>query len=43
MSSQTYYYLVASQRFLFEEEPLAEVLKERTRHYQEQEKQIDFG
>jgi hypothetical protein len=42
MSSQTYYYLVASQRFLLEEEPLAEVLKERTRHYQEQEKQIDF-
>lgn len=42
MSSQTYYYLVASQRFLLEEEPLAEVLKERTRHYQEQEKGIDF-
>ncbi|MGD1908103.1 MAG: MgPME-cyclase complex family protein [Leptolyngbyaceae cyanobacterium] len=42
MSSQTYYYLVASQHFLLEEEPLAEVLKERTRHYQEQEKELDF-
>ncbi len=42
MSSQTYYYLVASQHFLLEEEPLDEVLKERTRNYQEQEKAIDF-
>jgi hypothetical protein len=42
MSPQIYYYLVASQRFLLEEEPLAEVLRERTRHYQEQEKVIDF-
>jgi hypothetical protein len=39
---QTYYYLVASQRFLTQEEPLEEVLRERTRHYQEQEKEIDF-
>jgi len=39
---QTYYYALASKRFLTEEEPLAEVLKERTRHYQEQEKEIDF-
>lgn len=39
---QTYYYLVASQRFLTEEEPIEEVLKERTRYYQEQEKEIDF-
>lgn len=39
---QTYYYVLASQRFLLEEEPLEEVLKERTRHYQEQEKAIDF-
>jgi hypothetical protein len=39
---QTYYYLLASQRFLTEEEPLEEVLRERTRHYQEQEKEIDF-
>lgn len=39
---QTYYYVLASQRFLLEEEPLEEVLKERTRHYHEQEKEIDF-
>ena len=39
---QTYYYLLASQNFLLEEEPLDEVLRERRRHYQEQEKEIDF-
>lgn len=39
---QTYYYVLASRRFLLEEEPLDEVLRERTRHYQEQEKAIDF-
>ena len=38
----TYYYVLASQRFLMEEEPLEEVLKERIRHFQEQEKAIDF-
>lgn len=39
---QTYYYVLASKRFLLEEEPLDEVLRERTRNYQEQEKEIDF-
>jgi hypothetical protein len=39
---QTYHYVLASQKFLIEEEPLEEVLRERTRHYQEQEKEIDF-
>lgn len=39
---QTYYYVLASQNFLLEEEPLEEVLRERTRYYQEQEKEIDF-
>jgi hypothetical protein len=39
---QTYYYVLASQTFLIDEEPLDEVLKERTRYYQEQEKPIDF-
>ncbi len=38
----TYYYVLASQRFLLEEEALDEIFKERTRNYQEQEKQIDF-
>ncbi|QLE59402.1 MgPME-cyclase complex family protein [Nostoc sp. TCL26-01] len=39
---QTYYYVLASRRFLLHEEPIEEVLKERTRHYHEQEKEIDF-
>jgi hypothetical protein len=39
---QTYYYLVASKRFLREEEPLDEVYDERVRNYQEQNKEIDF-
>ena len=39
---QTYYYLVASQRFLREEEDLEEVFSERIRNYQEQGKEIDF-
>lgn len=38
----TYYYVLASQRFLLEEEPIEEVLKERTRDYHEKEKEIDF-
>ena len=38
---QTYYYLAASQRYILDEEPTAEVLKERTRYYKEQEKAID--
>jgi hypothetical protein len=39
---QTYYYILASQHFLLEEEPMEEVLRERTRYYHEQEKEIDF-
>ncbi|MBD1907107.1 DUF2488 family protein [Funiculus sociatus GB2-A5] len=39
---QTYYYVLGSQRFLLEEEPFDEVLKERIRNYNEQEKEIDF-
>jgi hypothetical protein len=38
----TYYYAAASQRFLLEEEPFEEVIKERQRHYQAQEKEADF-
>lgn len=38
----TYYYVLASRHFLLEEEPIEEVLKERRRNYQEQEKEIDF-
>ena len=39
---QTYYYALASKTFLFEEEPLAEVLEERHRNYEERGKAIDF-
>jgi hypothetical protein len=38
----TYYYVLASQKFLLEEEPFAEVLKERRRDYAEKKKDIDF-
>ncbi len=38
----TYYYVLASEKFLTEEEPLEEVLRERTLHYQAQNKAIDF-
>ncbi|MEO1146398.1 MAG: MgPME-cyclase complex family protein [Cyanobacteria bacterium J06638_22] len=38
----TYYYVLASQKFLLEEEPFEEVLVERTRDYQEKGKDIDF-
>jgi len=36
---QTYYYVLASQSFLIEEEPLEEFW-ERTRHYHEREKKL---
>ncbi|MEM8605022.1 MAG: MgPME-cyclase complex family protein [Cyanobacteria bacterium P01_H01_bin.121] len=39
---QTYYYLLASRKFLCEDEPLEEVFRERNRYYQEQEKTVDF-
>jgi hypothetical protein len=38
----TYYYVLASKRFLLEEEPTDDVLKERIRNYQTQNKPIDF-
>ena len=38
----TYYYVLASQKFLTEDEPIDEIFKERTRNYQENEKEIDF-
>ncbi|MBE9041693.1 DUF2488 family protein [Oscillatoriales cyanobacterium LEGE 11467] len=38
----TYHYVLASQSFLLEEEPIEEVIRERTRNYQEREKEIDF-
>ena len=38
----TYYYVLASQQFLTEAEPIDEIFKERIRNYQEQAKAIDF-
>ncbi len=38
----TYHFVAASERFLIEEEPLEEVLRERVRNYGEQGKEIDF-
>lgn len=38
----TYYFAIASQQFLFEEEPLEEVLRERMNYYQSISKPIDF-
>ncbi len=39
---QTYYYVLASQKFLLEEEPFQEVLEERYLYYEEHNKEIDF-
>lgn len=38
----TYYYVLASQKFLLEEEPFEEVLRERKRDYEEKNREIDF-
>lgn len=38
----TYYYVLASKKFLMVDEPLEEVFKERKRNYLENEKEIDF-
>jgi len=38
----TYHFIAASEAFLTKEEPLEEVLRERSRHYQEAGKPIDF-
>jgi hypothetical protein len=37
-----YHFIAASEAFLVEEEPLEEVLRERTRHYDERNAPIDF-
>jgi hypothetical protein len=38
----TYHFIAASEAFLTVEEPLAEVLRERERHYGDQGRSIDF-
>nr|YP_009295207.1 hypothetical chloroplast RF54 [Dasya binghamiae]AOH77219.1 hypothetical chloroplast RF54 [Dasya binghamiae] len=37
-----YYFALASQNFLLNEEPLEEILRERTEYYQSRNKNIDF-
>ena len=37
-----YYFIAASKKFLIDEEPLEEILKERRRNYKENNKSIDF-
>lgn len=39
---QTYYFVLASKKFLLEEEPTEEVLKERLRHYGDTGQEVDF-
>ena len=38
----TYFFVAASEKFLTVEEPLDEILKERTRNYKENNKEKDF-
>ena len=37
-----YFFVAASKKFLTEEEPLEEILKERIRNYKENNRKIDF-
>ncbi len=39
---KTYFFVAASEKFLTVEEPLEEILKERTRNYKENNKEKDF-
>jgi hypothetical protein len=41
-AAATYHFVAASERFLCEEEPLEEVLRERVRNYGENNRPIDF-
>ena len=38
----TYFFVAASEKFLTVEEPLEEILRERKRNYNENNKEIDF-
>ena len=38
----TYFFVAASEKFLTVEEPIEEILKERIRNYEENNKKIDF-
>jgi len=39
---KTYFFVAASEKFLTVEEPIQEILKERMRNYEENNKEIDF-
>ena len=39
---QTYHYVLASSKYLLEDEPLPEVIEERQRYYKEKGKDLDF-
>ncbi len=39
---QKYYFVAASRKFLCEQEPLSEFLKERAKNYSDRRKEIDF-
>jgi len=40
--SQIYYFIAASRKFLCDQEPLSEFLKERAKNYGDRKKEIDF-
>jgi hypothetical protein len=40
--AKTYYFVAASRKFLCEQEPLGESLKERRKNYSDRAKEIDF-
>ena len=42
MSGIKYYFVLASENFLFNEEPLEEVLRERVQNYNKQNKPLNF-
>lgn len=37
-----YYFILASKKFLLEEEPVEEILRERTNNYKNTKKEVDF-
>nr|YP_009237881.1 hypothetical protein [Gracilariopsis lemaneiformis]YP_009294718.1 hypothetical protein Gch_119 [Gracilariopsis chorda]AJO68364.1 hypothetical protein [Gracilariopsis lemaneiformis]AML79960.1 hypothetical protein [Gracilariopsis lemaneiformis]AOM66978.1 hypothetical protein Gch_119 [Gracilariopsis chorda]UAD88760.1 hypothetical protein [Gracilariopsis chorda] len=42
MNQNKYYFVIASKNFLMNEEPIEEILRERTSHYKNIQKDIDF-
>nr|YP_009510355.1 hypothetical protein [Gracilaria caudata]YP_010196070.1 hypothetical protein LK014_pgp193 [Gracilaria caudata]AXI96028.1 hypothetical protein [Gracilaria caudata]UAD83467.1 hypothetical protein [Gracilaria caudata] len=42
MPKYKYYFAIASRNFLMNEEPIEEILRERTNHYNNIKKEIDF-